>query len=81
MENNIIHNVSSLPDMNKILLHFGIKPSNLKTVPLRDYDWSNMVTCVSPEDLDSPTISQRIKSLVRGARRSKTEVTNSFDFG
>ena len=66
-----LHNMSSLPDMTEILPHFGIETSNLKTVPLKDYHWNRMNTYASPVDLDSPTISQRIKSLVRGARHSK----------
>ena len=58
--------VLSLPDMNIVLRHFGIEPSNLKPVPLENYTWEN--SCESP---GPPTISQRIRTLVRDARHKK----------
>ena len=73
------HNMSSLPDMTKILLHFGIESSKLRTVPLKDYHWHNRNTCTPLVDLVSPTISQRIKSLDRGARRSKVKLTGEME--
>ena len=60
------NNTLSLPDMNIVLRHFGIEPSNLKVVPLKDYIWEN-----SNENPGSQTISQRIRTLVRDARHKK----------
>ena len=66
-----MNSLTSLPDMHEILLHFGIEPSNFRVVPLKDYDWSKINTCHSLTYKEPPTISQRIKTLVRGARHNK----------
>ena len=56
-----------IPDMEQILIKFGINPSKLKTVNLRNYHWKHV--CTLDESLvQSPTISQRISTLVREAR-------------
>ena len=62
-----------LPDMSNTLRYFGIEPSNFRTVPLKEYQWNPFDVV---EDLDNPTISQRIKSLSRGARKKKTTNTS-----
>ena len=60
-----------MPDMNKILLKFGINSSHFRTVPLKQFEKEMLLTEISPDDIKSPTISQRIKSLTTLARYSK----------
>ena len=59
-------NTFFLPDMSIILRYFGIEPSHFRTVPLKEYQWNTFEVV---EDLDNPTISQKIKSRSGGARK------------
>ena len=70
----------SLPDMGTILKNFGIEPSNLKLVPLKEYNWNKMSINDIPVTPHSPTISQRIKSMRRAARH-KVILTNVSGMG
>ena len=54
------------PDMHEVLIHFGINPSNLKTVCLKDYNWDTYTI----NTIENETISQRIKTLHRSARHN-----------
>ena len=56
-----------IPDFSKILLKFGINYDNLNQVPLTYYYWMKFPI---DESMDSPTISQRIKSMSRGVKKS-----------
>ena len=56
-----------IPDFSKILLKFGIDYDNLNQVPLKYYYWMKFPI---DESTDSPTISQRIKSMSRGVKKS-----------
>ena len=60
--------------MDDILRRFGINPDNMNVVPIPQY---NPLKCqpskiqytnTSTDEDDSPNISQRLHSLVRGAR-------------
>ena len=62
-----------MPDMNKILLRFGIDTSKLRTVSLKKYENEMLLTEVLTDDIGSPTISQRIKSLGRKAHYTKVK--------
>ena len=64
----------SIPYMDDILRRFGINPDNMNVVPITQY---NPLKCqpskiqhtnTSTDEDDNPTISQRLHSLVRGAR-------------
>jgi len=74
--------LETIPDMNKILLGFGIITSRLNQVPLKSYEWwrfsKNRGSLPPPHSptheesdarMNSPTISQRIHTMVRRARR------------
>ena len=50
-----------LPDMNRILRRFGISFNSLKEVPVDNYRWQSF-------QVEELTISQRIKTMLRGAR-------------
>ena len=63
--------------MCNVLKSFGIDPSNLKPVPLKEYNWNSVSTDNLP---DSLTISHRIKSMTRAARH-KIKVTNGSGVG
>ena len=64
----------SLPHMDDILRRFGINPDNMKVVPITQYNplkcqpSKTQHTNTSADEDDSPTISQRLHSLIRGAR-------------
>ena len=62
-----IDNIGSqdIPDMNVILLKFGISYHNLKEVAIDCYQWRSFTIEECSEEL---SISQRIKTLSRGAR-------------
>ena len=62
-----------MPDMNKILLRFGIDTSKLRTVSLKKYENEMLLTEVLTDNIGSPTISQRIKSLGRKAHYTKVK--------
>ena len=75
----LISENEGIPNFENILLKFGINFVNLKPVSLQDYQWSNFKdTYLESERFDtetqlkdnSPTISQRIKSMMRGARKA-----------
>ena len=53
-----------IPDMRVVLKKFNIDPDNLKEVNIESYHWSQ----VDVEEPPEPTISQRIRTLVRGTR-------------
>ena len=69
-----------LPDFNQVLLKFGIECCTLKQVPLKEYHWQKFHNSqvllehspYPPCDQNSPTISQRIRTMVRGARKDST---------
>ena len=54
-----------MPDINTILLWFRIGTSQLRTVSLKKYEKEMLLTKISNGSIESPTISQRIKSLAR----------------
>ena len=59
--------MNTMPDFNEILLKFGINCNKLNVVPLENYHWWIF-------EADNPTggltISQRIKTMSRKARKS-----------
>ena len=80
----------TIVDMDTVLQRFGIDANYLNPVPLKQYKWNNFQILPPvperPVDLDystnhdsldpkSPTISQRIKGLLRGARKEYTADT------
>lgn len=76
-----------IPDMEQILGYFGIDVQKLTEVPLHKYKWNNFRKNQNPrnnlhrgdesEIYTSPSISQRIKEMVRGARRRDQAVLNT----
>ena len=62
-----INKCATVPDMDIVLLRFGITYSNLTEVPLQHYRWWNF-GMVDTDD-DNASIAQRIGAMVRGARR------------
>ena len=60
-----------MPDINAILQWFRIDTSQFRTVPLKMYEKEMLLTKVSTDVTESPTISQRIGSLTRKARYTK----------
>ena len=64
-----------MPDMKTILLWFKIDITQFRTISLKKYEKEMLLTKISTGDIESPTISQRIKSLVRKTRSTK----NSFE--
>ena len=68
---NNVGNEEYMPDMNRVLLKFGIDTSKLRTVPLKQYEKEMFLTVTSIDDDESPYISQRIKSMTREAHYTK----------
>ena len=67
----------SIPDMNDVLLHFGINPENMNVVPINRYQPficlpSTLTNIQNTNNFvdkqDTLTISQRLRSMVREAR-------------
>ena len=63
-----MNNCDIVPDMNAVLLKFGIAYNNLTEVPLRHYRWWSFG--LDETDDDTTTIAQRIGAMVRSARKS-----------
>ena len=61
----------NMPDMEAILLKFGIDTSKLREVSLKKYEKEMLLIEISPDSMESPTISQRIRTMDRNARYSK----------
>ena len=66
-----------IPDMDIVLRKFNINPDNFNSVNLSDYFWWKF----NPHNIpstppSSPTISQRIHTLVRRARHHHTHPRN-----
>ena len=61
-----------LPDFEAILLRFGIDYKKLKCIPLKNYLWWTFDDTKEEYGNMSPTISQRVKSMVRGARMTQS---------
>ena len=77
---NIQLDDNSIPDMNFILSYFGIEVNKLCEIPLNSYKWNSFVSTTNNSEnyennvIDlSPTISQRIRGLVREARYSNSK--------
>ena len=67
-----------MPDMDTVLLRFGIDTSKFRTQSLKYYENEMLLTEVLVED-ESPTISQRIRSLRREARYTKKYCDTHFE--
>ena len=66
-----------IPDMEVVLCKFSIDPNNFKSVNLSSYQWWKFNPYSIPSTPPpSPTISQRIRSLVRRAKNNHTHQVN-----
>ena len=72
--NNSNDNDIYMPDMNEVLLKFGIDTSKFRTVSLKKYEKEMFLTTTQTDEAESPTISQRIKSMRRQAHSNKIQM-------
>ena len=69
----IPHSYVHLPDMQEILLGFGINPNHFKKVSLHNYQWNRFTHLELIHENEELSISQRVKSMVRNARLRTTD--------
>ena len=69
----IPHSYVHLPDMQEILLNFGINPDHFKKVSLHNYQWNRFTHLELIHENEELSISQRVKSMVRNARLRTTD--------
>ena len=62
----------TIPDMGTILENFGIKLNNLEEVDIKNYSWLNFHLVEDSSSTNSPSISQRIRTLRRKCREKST---------
>ena len=71
LDNNSVADEVCIPDMDIILQKFGIDSTKFRTVSLKKYEKEMLLTKISIDNNESPTISQRVGSMTRKARYSK----------
>ena len=82
----------AIVDMNLALRRFGINPDNLNTVPVKQYKWNSFqpsrAQSPTPGKIEeihgvtnpqSPTISQRVRGLLRQARHGRSNTHQCED--